>query len=242
MPCWQCYNVTRRQNLKFNVGATELNVALHRSGRKSLALIVHPDLSIECRFPLVCSMNTVEEFINSKTHWMQKTLRKIEARPQQTNRTFQEASLQPFLGVEYALKLMTGARVKVQLSDLELTLSCRKPDSPVTVSRILRNWYREQAKRVFKTRLIDCQKLFSGNHSCSGLVIRRMKSRWGSCSSTGVVTLNSRLVEYPMGVIDYVIVHELCHLVHFSHNKQFYRLLAEKMPDWRERRAVLSGY
>lgn len=234
--------MTSRQNLTVKVGATELNVALYRSGRKSLALIVHPDLRIECRFPLVCSMNTVEQFINSKIHWLQKTLRKIAARPQQTNRTFQEASLQPFLGVEYGLKLTTSARVNVQLSDLELTLSCRKPDSPVTVSRILRNWYREQAKWVFKERLIDCQKLFSGKQPCSGFVIRRMKSRWGSCSSSGVITLNSRLVEYPVGVIDYVIVHELCHLVHFSHNKQFYRLLAEKMPDWRERRAVLSGY
>jgi hypothetical protein len=57
-----------------------------------------------------------------------------------------------------------------------------------------------------------------------------------------VITLNSRLVEYPIDVIDYVIVHELCHRVHFSHNKQFYQLLAEKMPDWRERRALLSGY
>jgi hypothetical protein len=234
--------VASRQNLKVNVGATELNVVLYRSGRKSLALIVHPDMRIECRFPLACSMNTVEEFINSKTRWLQKTLRKIAARPKQTNRTFQEASLQPFLGVEYGLKLMTRATVNVQLSDLELILSCRKPDSPASVSRVLRNWYREQAKRVFAERLIDCQKLFPGKQACSGLIIRRMKSRWGSCSSTGVITLNSRLVEYPSGVIDYVIVHELCHLVHFSHNKQFYRLLTEKMPDWLERRAVLSGY
>ena len=230
-----------RQNLKVKLGEIELNVALYRSGRKSLALIVHPDMRIECRFPLVCSLNTVEEFINSKTGWLQKTLRKIAARPKQTNRTFQEASLQPFLGAEYGLKLMASARVNVQLSDLELILSCRKPGSPVSVSRVLRNWYREQAKRVFTERLIVCQKLFSGKQSCSGLVIRRMKSRWGSCSSTGMITLNSRLVEYPIDVIDYVIVHELCHRVHFSHNKQFYRLLAEKMPDWCERRALLSG-
>jgi hypothetical protein len=234
--------VPNSQNLRVVVDSAEFTVALHGSGRKSLALIIHPDLSIECRFPLACSRHTVEAFIDSKRHWLEKTLRKIAERPQQPVRTFQDASKQPFLGLEYSLKLMASARVTVQLSGHELKLSCRKPDSPVTVSRILRTWYGKQAKRVFEQRLGDCQKRFARLPACNGLVIRHMKSRWGSCSSAGVITLNSRLVEYPIDAIDYVIVHELCHLTHFSHNKHFYQLLNDKMPDWRERRAQLNGY
>ncbi len=222
------------------VDSIEHVVALRGSGRRSLALIVHADSSIECRYPHRCSIQEIERFISSRLPWLQRSLSKIAQRPKPRVRSYTQGSTQRFLGIDYGLNLRVANQVQVQLSASELQLFCRKPQSITTVSRILDRWYAEQAKRIFAERLNHCQKDFPEGPSCSGMIVRKMKSRWGSCSSSGVVTLNSRLVEHALRVIDYVIIHELCHLVHFSHNANFYQLLTDKMPDWQAQRALLS--
>lgn len=232
--------MTDPQNLRIVVDSTERTITLRGSERRSLALIVHPDLSIECRFPRRSSIKVIEKFVNSRKNWLQRTIRKVSQRPQRLARTYAQGSPQPFLGIEYGLTLRAANNVQVQLSPGELQLACRKPESTTNVSRVLHHWYGQQAKRIFAERLSHCQKSFPLGPSCSGMVVRKMKSRWGSCSSAGLITLNSRLVEYPLSVIDYVIFHELCHLVHFNHNARFYQLLTDKMPDWKEQRALLS--
>ena len=72
------------------------------------------------------------------------------------------------------------------------------------------------------------------------ITIRKMRRRWGSCSSKGEVTLNLALIKMPLACIDYVVTHELCHLEAFHHGKPFYRLLAQVMPDWRERELLIE--
>ena len=69
-----------------------------------------------------------------------------------------------------------------------------------------------------------------------------MRSRYGSCSHRGIITLNRHLIATPLACIDYVLVHELCHLRHFSHDRAFYALLEAMLPDWRERKARLKEY
>ena len=111
------------------------------------------------------------------------------------------------------------------------------------VQTLVEEWYRTQAKRVLPERLEAMLPRFSriALPTEPQLSIRKMSSRWGSCTEAGVITLNLKLMQVPKVYIDYVIVHELCHLVEHNHSQHFYRLLDRMMPDWRARRERLNG-
>ena len=97
-------------------------------------------------------------------------------------------------------------------------------------------WYRHQADWLFSERLELCYQLFDGIEPVKPfpeLRLRKMRSRWGSCSSRGVITLNTMLVQMPVECIDFVVTHELCHLWELNHSPRFYQLLNSVMPQWR---------
>ncbi|MBD3646384.1 MAG: M48 family metallopeptidase, partial [Pseudomonadales bacterium] len=104
-------------------------------------------------------------------------------------------------------------------------------------------WYRKEDNTFFPRRRAACLERFDDDFRAMAkprLVTRKMKARWGSCSSTQQICLNSLLIQRPAEAIDYVITHELCHLRHFAHNRSFYRLLERVMPDWRLRAGLLE--
>jgi len=110
--------------------------------------------------------------------------------------------------------------------------------SAANVSSVLSTWYRKKAEEWFTNLLQVCQQLFPAKHqltiaNCT-LTIRAMETRWGSCTPKGKIILNPELVKAPKGSIEYVIIHELCHLIHHNHTKAFYDLQATIMPDWQK--------
>jgi predicted metal-dependent hydrolase len=110
----------------------------------------------------------------------------------------------------------------------------------VSIKNILNKWYKQQALAYFTKRTT----LFVNSYnlpSVTEIKLRNMKARWGSCSSRGELCFNSLLMQKSEVLIDLVIVHELCHLRHFSHNKAFYGLLEKVLPDWRIREKLLDG-
>jgi predicted metal-dependent hydrolase len=110
----------------------------------------------------------------------------------------------------------------------------RTPNDTGRVRELLDSWYREHARRVFDLRLAGCMESATplGLAEPPRIVVRRMAKRWGSCTTTGNVILNLDLVKGPVHCIDYVIVHELCHLKVHSHDRKCSRLLARCLPDW----------
>ena len=102
------------------------------------------------------------------------------------------------------------------------------------VESILDRWYLEQAKRVFQEIAIPLMKQMEKyNVAPTSFTIRKMKTRWGSCSRKGSISLNLHLIKLQEPCIKEVILHELCHLVHFNHSKEFYALMTAEMPDWK---------
>ena len=105
------------------------------------------------------------------------------------------------------------------------------------VKALLDEWYRGHARQVFVERLAACYpRVERLGIAFPQLAVRVMRSRWGSCSPSGRITLNVKLIQMPTAHIDYVIYHELCHLAEPSHNARYYDLLGRALPDWRKRR------
>ena len=105
----------------------------------------------------------------------------------------------------------------------------------------LNKWLKNQTKKIFKERLDLIYKSFNENIIYPDLKIRNMKSRWGVCNKKGYITLNNNLIKYNISEIDYVIVHELSHYVHFDHSKEFWNTVSKYFPDYKERKKVLNG-
>jgi predicted metal-dependent hydrolase len=130
----------------------------------------------------------------------------------------------------------------VKLLGRFFVVRCCDPDNSDSVSRLLQDWYLQHAKILFAARLSywisESRPL--AVPEIPTLIVRKMARRWGSCTKRGTITLNVDLIKVPRTFIDYVIVHELCHLRVHSHSPAFYRLLTRAMPDWRQRKERLG--
>ena len=116
-------------------------------------------------------------------------------------------------------------------------------NQPLTVAELrrlqaLENRYRNAAREVFTNR-VEYYHRFTGGHYTS-ITIRDQKTRWGSCSQTGNLNFNFRLILAPLEVLDYVVVHELCHRRQMNHSTQFWQEVAQVLPDYRKRKAWLT--
>jgi predicted SprT family Zn-dependent metalloprotease len=114
---------------------------------------------------------------------------------------------------------------------------------PTRAERLIADWYQRQAAQIFSQRLTVCfERVRAWGVAYPTLRVRRMKTRWGSCTGHGAITLNSRLVELPVDLIDYVILHELCHLREMNHGPRFYALLEGVCPTWKAQRAAYEAH
>jgi predicted metal-dependent hydrolase len=150
-----------------------------------------------------------------------------------------------FLGRHIPLKVeklpsTSPMRETVKLEKEHLTVWVKDVKDKERMQTLLDNWYREQAEIIFTRRMLTHLPRFQYLRQMPELKIRRMKSRWGSCGTNGVITLNLKLIQVDEALIDYVIVHELCHLIEHNHSKHYYALLSRMMPDWEERRQRLN--
>lgn len=105
---------------------------------------------------------------------------------------------------------------------------------------ILEKRYKNKARNQFETRVAYYHPMTGGNYT--SITVRDQKSRWGSCSSRGTLSFNYRLIFAPAGVLDYVVVHELCHLTHMNHSKDFWNLVASVMPEYKLHRNWLKEH
>ena len=129
-------------------------------------------------------------------------------------------------GVPVPLALRTGGRARVLSTDDRVIIAA-PPDADV--GRLVERWYREHTRAVAEALIADLPEPHP-----AALRIADGSSRWGSCSRTGTVSLSWRLMLAPFHVLDYVVVHELCHLRHLDHGRAFWAAVEELRPDWRD--------
>ena len=205
---------------------------------------MYPDQQVAVKAPNGCALATIAAIVQKRGGWIVKQQRRFGsyAPPMVATREYVSGESYRFLGRQYRLKVLDGTRSSIALGRTDMLVTVPKRD-PQRVQRLLERWYRAAAQRVFHERLDHCmQRVAHLGITVPSLTIRRMKRRWGSCSRNGRIILNLRLIQAPVEHIDYVIVHELCHLKEHNHSRRYYALLDTAMPDWRDWRQQLNAY
>ena len=231
------------QMYEVRFGNTTIHYTLSYAPRKTLAITVAPDLSVSVSAPENTALAVIEARVLKRAPWILRQQRELETYlPKQPPRQYVSGETHRYLGRQYRLKIIEDSQDVVKLSRGYLTVHTTKPADRGHVRQLLESWYLSQAQRILPERLGAMLPRF---HHLSitepNLVIKFLEANWGSCTDSGTITLNVRLVQVPKHFIDYVIIHELCHLIEHNHSSRFYRLLDQMMPDWRERRRELNA-
>ena len=216
-------------------GSREVSFTLAFQKRKSLGIKVHPDGLVEVVAPLAAKEDQVLEKIKGKLAWIVRQLDHFEAyKPSTPVRRFVNGETHLYLGRQYRLRIVSDETDHIKAYRGQLWMYARKV-KPYALKVQLDQWYKQRASTIFSELLEEVLPRFKRYRIVAPiLTIRTMSKRWGSCTRAGRITLNTELIKAPKGSIEYVIIHELCHLVHRNHTKEFHRLQARMMPDWRK--------
>ena len=214
--------------------------------RKTLAIHVHPNTLVTVEVPLGSDPSDIEKLLHMRAAWIlrqQRNFRRFsyDLPPRQ----YVSGETHRYLGKQYQLKVLQSEYgeeyVKMDREHI-LVYSCAKYDQ-AKVKELLTSWYRQRATEVFSERLSVWYPRFERYQlRRPRIYVRQMRSRWGSCTTKGKMTLNLKLIQVPKTFIDYVIVHELCHLNVHNHSSEFYTLMSRIMPDWKGHREKLNSF
>lgn len=224
-------------------GSQTIEYDLQFADRKTLSISVHPDLSVLVKAPEKTKLEDVEKKIYHRAKWILNQQRRFEIYlPDVPPRKYVSGESHRFLGRQYRLKIIKNDAEQIKLS--RQFLEVFTPNiAPANIRVLVENWYRNQANQVFQERLSACfPRLARENIPFPKISIRKMQSSWGSCSAKGNISLNIKLIQVPIEYIDYVIIHELCHLKHLHHEPEYYKLLSRMMPDWERKKEKLDRF
>ena len=223
-------------------GRTTIRYGYEYRDRKTLAIHVHPDLSVSVSAPDGTHLATIRAKVRKRARWIYKARREFQLYlPKQPERSYVNGETHRYLGKQYRLKAVHGDETSVKCQRGYLWVTTPHRPSPETSRDLLDEWYTERALAIFNERLLACHKKVARERiPYPVLAIRKMTRRWGSCTKEGRITLNLEMIKAPKDCIDYVIIHELCHLKEHNHGQKFWKLLARVMPDYEERRRRLN--
>lgn len=208
--------------------------------RQTLGIEVHPDQRVVVRAPIGCAEAVIAERVRRRASWISKQITHFQRfNPCTPPRQYVSGETHLYLGRQYRLKVVAGELASVKMSRGQLVVTMLGSSDAERVEGLLHRWYLDHARSVFNEVLDVCLSRLK-NYQRPRLIVRAMQSRWGSLSPAGTMTLNSNLVRAPRACIEYVVAHELCHLLHRNHNARFYRLLEQMMPDWEKRKQRLE--
>ena len=219
-------------------GSKRIDFRLEYSDRKTLGITVTPDLEVLVKAPVDTAADAVKEKLRKKAPWIIRQLSFfLSFQPRLTDRKFVGGETHLYLGKQYQLKVISdeleviSEGVKLKCQFLEVYTRDNKK-----VKALVEAWYFDKAKERFHQLAKPLFDSFTTRHNLSlntyQLSIRQMPTRWGSCTAKGRIILNPELIKAPMACIEYVIVHELCHLVHHDHTQRFLDLQTKEMPEW----------
>ena len=218
------------------INGKEIRYEFKRSRRRSVTAKIRRDGVIEVKAPLLYRENDMLAFLNQHRRWIFNHYDKLQNIENQQKK-YVSGEIHYYLGEKYTLQVVKSDKNAVSIEGNSLIICCKNIEnleSPNYLETLLNNWYRAQTKIVFNELLPPIiEKFKKYDVSPAKISIRDMRSRWGSCSRRGNISLNLQLIKLNENCIRQVMIHEMCHLVYFNHQAGFYALMEEMMPDWK---------
>lgn len=212
---------------------------------KNLRIMV-TDRGVDVVIPVGIAVSEAKRFVESKKGWILKKAREVGLFERDTacEKEFSGGEEFLFLGRKLSLLVLRSERKKIRVfieSDhiiVSVSNSLEANNLKPVIKNAMEDWYREQAREVFTERLKFFQKMLGVEYN--SINIRDQKTRWGSCSGRKNLSFSWRLIMSPQEVLDYVVVHELCHLIHMNHSKKFWETVESIIPQYKIRKKWLK--
>lgn len=209
---------------------------------KNMSLRIYPpDGTVKVSAPLKLSERFIRESLKQKSKWIHEQRERVRQRARHDNIQLQTGAMIPFMGKEYALQIEEH-HGPTQVTHTNEFITCyTKPNSSQAQREyLLDQWYKQQMNSLLPELIRHWQAIVGVQ--VTEWEVKKMKSRWGSCNPQAArISLNLNLIKKPQICLEYVLVHELVHLWEPSHNKRFYGLMSQFMPQWREYQHLLEG-
>lgn len=212
----------------------EINII--RKKKKTITIRVKNSNLIEVTAPLNIHENIIKNFIAEKKDWINKKVAEAKIRESKIS-DLEDNSFLFYLGKKYNLKIIKDFRDSIEISENNIILYTKKPNDYDYKMNLINLWYRKMGKEVFLPILRKYLNLT--NKTIEKVSIKTLTRQWGSCNpTTKVINLNSEMLKKDIRFIEYVILHEIAHLTHPNHSKNFYNYIAKFMPNWKEYREL----
>lgn len=224
----------------------EISYILTKKNVKNVNMRIKPDGTVNVSAHTSISVKEIDGFVKEKADFVFDALEKFESRTQKKLEScrYVKGGTVYYLGEELTLDVILGKDCMPVKDGKYLIVVTGDPEDERRVGQLVYDFYGQELSRIFVDLMRENQvKLSSLGIPQASLKVRDMKSRWGTChTGKNVITLNSKLIHTPYSCIEYVVLHEFCHLIHPNHSKEFYQLVSVYMPEWKKEREELKKW
>jgi hypothetical protein len=233
---------TQKHTVRYGDEQAAYSVIRNPKRKQRVKIKVRPDGTVEVEAPAAASYEEIVRAVQKRANWIFPRIAAAQKRFEQVSpREYVSGEQVLYLGRRYCLKVQKGARsersVKLKGAYLQVTTDDKSREA---VRRMVQSWYRQRAHIYFVGRAKDLARRLPWRVEPPSIRLREMTRSWGSCAEDGAITLHPALVKAPRECIDYVMLHELCHLREHNHGPAFYRLVNRAMPHWEQTKARLD--
>lgn len=223
------------------IEVADLKVEVERKWIRNIYLRVSPtDARIRISAPMLMSERAIRQFVLAKEAWIRQRLRRVGERQSPTPREYLSGELHYYMGQGYRLQVVHGnGPARVERADDQIILYIREVATKEQREVAMREWYRAEMKALIAVLVARWEAVIGVK--ARRISIKRMRTIWGSCNHrTHDINFNLELMKKPLHCIEYVVVHELLHIIVRLHNDEFKALLTRYLPDWRETKRELN--
>ena len=232
-------HIRKFANERVEFGNLDLEVQIERTNRKRTISLQVKDNKLIVKAPRTASRQSLDDLIQRKQSWIKKRAILNVEEGKLRNRKFIDNEKFYFKGNEYRLSLIFGGKEEVKISEGFLIVTCKddRAMGSKEVKTFIEDWYVRESTKILNTRTYEFAKKMKVEPSA--ITVKNYASKWGSCTASNKISYNWRIIMAPDCIVDYLIIHELCHIIEHNHSKNFWYQVGKYCEDFKKKRKWL---